>query len=117
MKLRKYDIALADLEKTRGKEQFGIRPVVILQTNALNEIETGSYVIAPMSTRLRTWGTAVTVEKSGGNGLDKDSRIELSQIATIDEERIKKYLGTLDEKYRGELREKIERLFDLYDEF
>ena len=51
MKFKQFDIWLADLNPTIGTEPGKTRPVVIMQTNLLNETHT-STIICPITTNV-----------------------------------------------------------------
>lgn len=53
MKIKQYDIWLADLNPTRGIEPSKTRPVVIIQTDLLNEIHL-STIICPITSNIQT---------------------------------------------------------------
>ncbi|MEH2084054.1 MAG: type II toxin-antitoxin system PemK/MazF family toxin [Nostoc sp.] len=46
------DVYLADLNQTRGSEQAGIRPVIIVQRDRIAQFTTTSIVV-PLTTNLR----------------------------------------------------------------
>ncbi len=115
--MKKYDIVLANLNPTKGSEQKGTRPCLVLQNNAINASRIKTVTIAPFSSSIKNipWALIITPDKI--NNLESLSRIELSQIRTIDKTRIVKHLGSLDAKYQEELREKMILFFDLFDKF
>jgi mRNA interferase MazF len=114
--MRKYDIVLINLNPTQGSEQQGIRPCVILQNNIANKSRLQTSTIAPLSKTLKNYPSSVTIKQSKVNGLKCDSRIELSQIRTIDQSRVLKIIGKLNDSYKNELREKLITFFDVFDE-
>ena len=50
--MNQYEIWLADLNPQIGTEAGKVRPVVIVQTNFLNEIADPSTIICPITTKL-----------------------------------------------------------------
>ena len=44
--MKQRDVYLADLEPTRGKEQRGVRPVVIISPNTMND-RLGIFIVCP----------------------------------------------------------------------
>jgi mRNA interferase MazF len=117
MKYLKYDIILINLNPTQGSEQQGIRPCIILQNNIANISGLQTITIAPLSSILKEYPSSVCIQKSSHNNLSSPSRIELSQIRTIDRKRIIKKIGSLEEKYHHELQEKLILFFDIYNIF
>jgi mRNA interferase MazF len=117
MKYKKYDILLIHLNPTQGSEQKGTRPCILLQNNIANSSGLQTITIAPLSTKKKEYPSSLNISASKTNNLQADSRIELSQIRTIDILRIIHFIGKLDDQYRKELQEKIILFFDIYDEF
>ena len=90
------EIYYADLSSTRGSEQGGIRPVVIVQNNLGNK-HAPTTIVAPITSRLtkRPLPTHVALN---GCGLTSESVILMEQVRVIDKERIINRLGVIDEE-------------------
>lgn len=116
MKYQKYDIILVDLNPTKGSEQSGKRPCVVLQNNIANASKLKTVTIAPLSSSIKDYPTSVCIQPTKINNLSVASRAELSQIRTIDESRIVHVIGALDKKNIEEFRGKLILFFDIYDE-
>lgn len=96
MIIKKGDIFLANLEPTRGSEQGGIRPVLIIQNDISNKYSPVTIISAITSKTFdKEYPTNMFISKEDSK-LDKDSTIMLNQIRTIDKKRIIKKLGSLD---------------------
>jgi mRNA interferase MazF len=117
MNIQKYDIVWVDLSPTKGSEQKGICPFLILQNNLANQSKLSTYTGSPITSKIKNVPSGIIVQASFENQLTSDSRIELSQIRTIDGARIIKKGGTLEGKYWPEIQEKMILFFDIYDEF
>ena len=52
--MKQREIWMADLNPTKGSEQAGIRPVVILSGNALND-HMPVVIVAPLSTKIKNY--------------------------------------------------------------
>lgn len=105
MDIRKYDIVQADLGKTVGSEQGGIRPVVILQNDVGNKYSTTTLVF-PLSSRVKSLNqpTHTLIKKSANTGLRVDSILLGEQMRVISTQRIIKKIGAVtDEKERREI--------------
>jgi len=96
MELLKGDIVLTNLEPTKGSEQGGIRPSLIIQNNILNKYAP-TIIIAPITSKnySKEYPTNVVIKKED-SGLKKDSTILLNQLRTIDKRRVIKKLSSLD---------------------
>ncbi len=97
MKIRKFNIYLADLSPRFGTESGKTRPVVVLQTNLLNDGQHPSTIVCPITTQVVRGAEILRVHLSKkGMGLKKDSDILADQIRAIDNRRFVKHLGELN---------------------
>jgi mRNA interferase MazF len=80
------EIRWADLTPTRGREQAGLRPVLILSHDVFNE-RSGTVIAVALTSREPGAGFPLTLE-STARGLPKQSWIKISQIRTLAVERI-----------------------------
>lgn len=96
MTVKRGDIFYADLSPVVGSEQGGLRPVLIVQNDVGNKYS--PTVIAAAITSQKTKNDLPTHIKinASGCGLAKDSIVLLEQIRTIDKQRLKEKMGTLD---------------------
>ncbi len=114
MRVSKYDIVFVNLNPTKGSEQKGVRPCIIMQNNIANK-HAHTYLVATLTSVIKEYPHTIIVKPSSINGLDKKSRIDLLQMRTVDQCRIVEKIGELDEKYKNEMREKLIIAFDFYD--
>ena len=68
--MKKYDIVYVELDPTKGSEQHGTRPCIILQNNLANRFGSTT-VIATLTTTLKKYPHTLIVEASKENGLNK----------------------------------------------
>jgi len=96
MELKRGDIFLADLEPTKGSEQGGIRPVLIIQNDISNK-HSPVTIIAAITSKVfdKEYSTNIFISKEE-SGLDNDSTIMLNQIRTIDNSRLIRKIGSID---------------------
>jgi mRNA interferase MazF len=111
MKIKQYDIWLANLNPSRGTEPGKTRPVVIVQTNLLNE-EHLSTLVCPVTTNVNPEIELLRVHLKKGQ-LDKPSDILVDQIRTIDNRRLIKKIGSLTKDQVTILKENIKVVLDL----
>ena len=103
MTIRKFHVYTADLNPRFGTEPGKVRPVVVVQTNLLNQ-EHPSTIICPITTRIIPKAKILRVHlRKGEAGLKKDSDIIVDQIRSIDNRRFKEQLGILSEKNKRTL--------------
>jgi mRNA interferase MazF len=87
------EIHWADLNPVRGKEQAGLRPVLILSHDVFNE-RSGTVIAVALTSQPQRAGFPLTLELQS-RGLPKKSWIKISQIRTLAVERIGQRLGRL----------------------
>lgn len=95
-KICKGDVWLIDFNPGRGSEQTGIRPAVIIQNNIGNQ-NAATTIVAIITTTLKKYPITVMLEQDEG-GVDKPCMVNLSQLLTIDKDRLIKKLGALDKE-------------------
>ncbi|MBN1420900.1 MAG: type II toxin-antitoxin system PemK/MazF family toxin [Planctomycetes bacterium] len=85
------DIRWADLAPTRGREQAGIRPVLILSHEVFNA-RSGTVIAAAVTSQAQRAGFPLTLELDSTR-LPKRSWLKISQIRTLSVDRIGARLG------------------------
>ncbi len=90
------DIRWADLNPTRGHEQAGHRPVLVISHNVFNE-RSGTVIALAMTSQEPRAGFPLTLE-SRAAGLSKPSWVKISQVRTLSTERIGKRLARASEE-------------------
>ena len=96
MSVRRGEIYYADLSPVVGSEQGGVRPVLIVQNDVGNKFSPTVIAAAITSQRDKTnLPTHIKVD-ADGCGLAKDSIVLLEQVRTIDKQRLKEKMGSLD---------------------
>jgi mRNA interferase MazF len=111
MKLKQYDIWLADLNPRVGTEPGKTRPVVIIQTDLLNEFHPSS-LVCPLTSKVNKDIQLLRVHLKKGQ-LDKPSDILVDQIRAIDNTRLKKRLGALTKEQIQTLKTNIRIVLDI----
>ncbi len=111
MKIKQFEIWLANLNHVRGTEQGKVRPVVIVQTNLLNENHP-SVIICPITTNVIPESELLRVHLLDGQ-LDSTSDILVDQIRSIDKKRLITKLGDLTQDQSDRLVENIKIVLDL----
>lgn len=95
------EIWLADLNPQIGSETGKVRPVLIIQTDFLNEYGHNSTIICPITTKVKNAEYIRVFIKGGTCGISEDSDIMVDQIRTIDNSRFIKKLGQIpSEKHK-----------------
>ena len=111
MKIKQYDIWLADLNPSRGTEPRKTRPVVIVQTDLLNDAHL-STLICPITTNVKKDAEILRVHLKKGQ-LDKLSDVLVDQVRAIDNKRLLKKLGELTKDQKTVLKNNLKVVLDL----
>lgn len=111
MKIKQYDIWLADLNPSKGTEPGKTRPVVIVQTDLLNDIHL-STLICPITTNIQSEIELLRVHLKK-NQLDKLSDVLVDQIRAIDNKRLLSKLGQLTKEQQSKLRDNLRIVLDI----
>ncbi|NJD55523.1 MAG: type II toxin-antitoxin system PemK/MazF family toxin [Nitrospirae bacterium] len=90
------EVRWADLNPVRGREQAGLRPVLILSHDVFNE-RSGTVIAVAITSQPQRAGYPLTLELRTSN-LPKQSWIKISQIRTLSTERIGKLLCRVSEE-------------------
>ena len=91
--MNQYDVYLADLNPTIGREQFGKRPVLIISNNYENLLDV--VTIIPI-TSLKSGRKIYPNELLFEDELEKSSILLCQQIRTISKKRLIKKLTSID---------------------
>ncbi|MBI5140061.1 MAG: type II toxin-antitoxin system PemK/MazF family toxin [Candidatus Vogelbacteria bacterium] len=115
--VKKYDIVLINLDPSKGAEKRGLRPCLILQNDLANASRLQTVTVAPFTKHMRNAPSMQAVKASKDNGMTIDSSLDLSQIRTIDKDRITKIIGRLEVQYWSDTNDKIINFLDLRNEY
>ncbi|MBI5590182.1 MAG: type II toxin-antitoxin system PemK/MazF family toxin [Deltaproteobacteria bacterium] len=85
------EIRWADLNPTRGREQAGLRPVLIISQDVFNQ-RSGTVIVVSLASRPQRAGFPLAFELKIEE-LPKRSWVKISQIRTLSVERIGKLIG------------------------
>ena len=113
MKLKQYDIWIADLNPRFGTETGKTRPVVIVQTDLLNKYHP-STIICPITTNVNLDAEILRVHlRKGSAKLKEDCDIMIDQVRAIDNKRLLKKIGELNQEQINFIKSNLEIIFDL----
>jgi mRNA interferase MazF len=87
--MRKHgEIWLANLNPGKGTEPGKIRPVLIIQNQALLDVDHPSTLVIPLTTNLVEDAEPLRLRIKADNKLNKDSDLLLDQLRAIDNKRL-----------------------------
>ena len=118
MNISQFDIWKVNLNPTLGSEQKGMRPCVVLQTNAVSNYGLTT-IIAPLTSKKinKIYSFEIEIKPSNKNGLKELSKIKFDQVRVIDKKRLIKKFGKVEEKYLGEILKALKVIFDFDRDF
>ena len=107
--MKQGEIWDADLNPTRGSEQAGFRPVVVISGNLLNR-HLPLVIIMPLTTRIKNYKGNPILIPNEANGLKNTSEVLVFHIRSISRDRLVRKLG---EMQQAELEQAIKTLNDI----
>jgi mRNA interferase MazF len=113
MKIKQYEIWIADLNPRFGTETGKTRPVVIVQTDLLNKFHP-STIVCPITTNVKLDAEILRVHLTKGTAkLKEDCDIMMDQIRSIDNKRLIKKIGDLDQDRIDAIKDNFAIILDL----
>ncbi len=110
---RRGVLYLADLNPRRGAEPGTVRPVLIIQTDLLNETGHPSTWVLPCTTRLTGENLLRVVLPRGIAGNREECEVMVDQSRAIDNRRLTRSLKPLPRSLLAEVVEKLRRVGEL----
>ncbi len=105
MDVVRFDVYLIDLDPTRGHEMQKTRPCLVISPDEMNH-HIATVIIAPMTTRGRSYPTRVACTFQG-----KQGQIVIDQIRTVDKSRLVKKLGAISKQAQQKVLDVLAELF------
>lgn len=113
MKIRQFEIWIADLNPRMGTETGKVRPVIVVQTDLLNR-EHPSTIVCPITTNVNPDSELLRVHlKRSTSGLKQDCDVMIDQVRAIDNKRLVKKVGKADNVVAEKIRENLRVVLDL----
>lgn len=107
MKIKRSYLYLADLNPKFGSESGKIRPVLVIQSDLLNEIPHPSTWVLPCTSKLTDENILRTRLSRGIAGNDKDCDVMIDQSRTIDNKRFLQELSKVPDIFMREIERKL----------
>lgn len=113
MKIKQFEIWIADLNPRSGTKTGKVRPVIIVQTNLLNKTHP-STIICPITTNVQHESEILRVHlKKSEFGLKEDCDIMIDQVRAIDNKRLLKKIGAVGNELGLKIKENLKIVLDL----
>jgi mRNA interferase MazF len=113
MAVRRGEVWRADLSPTRGTEQSGVRPVLIVQTDRANA-HSPHTIVVPFTSKIRQrLLPSHVLVPAGEGGLSHDSVTLCEQIRVLDHGRMMGKLGDLTAARMQEVDDALRAILEL----
>jgi mRNA interferase MazF len=93
--MRQGEIWYANLNPSKGSEQAGFRPVVIVSGNLLNE-HLPVVIVMPLTTKIKKYKGNPVLRPSKVNGLKNESEMLVFHIRSVSKDRLVEKLGSTE---------------------
>lgn len=113
VRIRRGFLYLADLNPRRGSEPGKVRPVLVVQTDLLNETGHPSTWVLPCTTRLSGENVLRVSLPQGIAGNREECEVMIDQSRAIDNRRFVRALRALPRALLRDVEQKLRRLGDL----
>jgi mRNA interferase MazF len=94
--MRQGEIWRANLNPTKGSEQAGFRPVVIVSGNLMNQY-LNVVIVMPLTTKVKNWKGDVVLDPTGTNGLSAKSEVLTMHIRSVAKDRLLEKIGRIND--------------------
>lgn len=105
--MKQCEIWYANLNPGKGSEQQGLRPVVIISGNILNQY-LPVVITCPLTTKIKNYKGNVVLEPDEINGLSEKSEIVVFQIRSISKDRLVNKIGRIQEAQLNHLKQGLD---------
>lgn len=113
MKVRQFEVWLADLNPRMGTEPGKVRPVVIIQTDLLN-VHHVSTLVCLVTTNVQMESKILRVHLASGEaGLSEACDIMIDQVRAVDNRRFVNKIGMISEKVSDRIKMNLKVVLDL----
>lgn len=93
--MRQCEIWYADLNPTKGSEQAGLRPVVVVSGNLLNQ-HLEIVIVVPLTTKIKKYKGNPILVPSSSNGIQNESEMLVFHIRSVSKDRLVRKLGNIE---------------------
>ncbi len=107
--MKQGEIWYADLNPTKGTEQAGLRPVVVVSGNLLNQ-HLAVVIVVPLTTKIKNYKGNPILSPTKINGLKTESEMLIFHIRSVSKDRLVKKMGSVEKE---ELNRAVKTLNDI----
>jgi mRNA interferase MazF len=95
--MKQGEIWFVDLNPTKGSEQAGQRPVVVISGNLLNEHLT-VVIVVPLTTKIKNYKGNPILNPNKTNGLKTESEMLVFHVRSVSKDRLVKKIGSIEKE-------------------
>ena len=99
--MKQGEIWYANLNPSKGSEQAGIRPVLVISGNMLNQ-HLPLAIVAPLTTKIKNYKGNPVLLPDKVNGLKQKSEVLIFHIRSISKNRLQEKVGHVDQSIIAE---------------
>jgi mRNA interferase MazF len=108
--MKQGEIWFANLNPSKGSEQAGHRPIVIVSGNLAND-HLNTLICCPLTTQVKHYKGNVVLQPNGSNNLKKSSEILTFHIRSISKDRLTKKIGKISEAELSEIKKCFDEIW------
>ncbi len=101
--MKQCEIWSTNLNPGKGSDQQGIRPVVIISGNLMNQY-LQVVIVCPLTTKIKNYKGNIVLEPNDENGLSEISEIMVFHIRPVLKDRLVKKVGRVSEEQLKQLK-------------
>src|SRR5690554_1183378 len=103
-KIKQAEIWLTNLNPNKGREQNGVRPVVVISGNLMNE-HLDVVITCPLTSKIKNYKGNVVLEPNVKNGLSQPSEILTFHLRSMSKEKLIEKVGKISATELKEIKE------------
>jgi mRNA interferase MazF len=107
--MKQGEIWYADLKPSKGRKQAGLRPVVVISGNLLNQ-HLSVVIVMPLTTKIKNYKGNPVLAPSKTTGLKTESEMLVFHIRSVSKDRLVRKLGSIA---KNDLERAIKTLNDI----
>lgn len=105
--MKQREIWYADLNPVKGSEQRGIRPVVVISGNAMNDYSS-ICIVCPLTSKVKNFAGCLILHPDALNNLKEVSELLTFQIRTITKTRMTQKIGEITPQQLEQIKTKLQ---------
>lgn len=112
MQFSRGEVWLVNLDPTRGREQAGSRPALIVSVNAFNNGSADLIIVCPVTSKSKNIPTHVQIDPPEG-GLTLTSFVKCEDVRSISKNRLSKRFGVVSITTLAEVEDRLKILLGI----